>query len=192
MADNKIKYGLSNVHYALLTFNASNEPQFGTPVHIPGAVTMSMDAQGDNTPFYADNYEYYKTNGNNGYEGTIEFAAIPDSFRKDVLGDFADAKGVLFEDQDAPIKPFALLYEFEGDVKATRRSFLNCTASRPAEASQTKGENIEPQTESLNLSAKGLYIAAVDKYVVKGKTNASTDATTYTNWYSSVHTPAAS
>ena len=82
---NKVKFGLKNVHYAPLTVGEEGEITFRTPVAIPGAVNLSMDAQGDPSTFYADDMAYYVTTANDGYSGTLEIALIPDSFRKDIL-----------------------------------------------------------------------------------------------------------
>ncbi len=59
---NKVKFGLKNCHYAKATLDPdTNTVTFGTPVAIPGAVNLSMDPEGDNEPFYADDMVYYMT-----------------------------------------------------------------------------------------------------------------------------------
>ena len=184
---NKIKYGIKNVYYAIATLADDNSATYATPVALPGAVNLSLEAQGDNTTFYADNIAYWVGNGNNGYSGTLELARIPDSFKEDVLGMIKDSKDVLVEDMNAPIVHFALLFQFEGDVKATKHVMYNCTCSRAAEAGSTKNESIEPQTETLNIEAKSIYNASLDKDVVKAEANDGSDATTYSDWTSAVY-----
>lgn len=191
MPKNKIKFGLKNVHYAKATIADDGSATYDAPVRIPGAVTLSMEAQGENTPFYADDVVYYVAASNNGYEGDLELALVPDEFKKDILGYIEDAKSVLIEDGGAEAVHFALLFQFAGDVKAKKHIMYNCTATRPATSSGTKAETVEPQTETLSLAASTIYVEALDKDIVKAESTESTDATTYSNWYQSVYMPTA-
>ena len=83
--NNKVKYNLKNAHYALLTFGAEGAVTYGTPVPMPGSVSISLDANGEPENFYADGIAYYVINNNMGYEGDLELAMIPESFRTDAL-----------------------------------------------------------------------------------------------------------
>lgn len=187
---NKIKYGLKNVYYAVATIADDGSATYGNPVRIPGAVNLSLEPQGDREPFYADDIEYFVSISNTGYEGDLEIALVPESFEKDVLKAIEDIKKVLYEEVSPEIVHFALLFQFAADKKAIRHCFYNCTAMRPTVEGETKGENIEPQTESLSLRAGSIYIESLDKDVVKAKTKADTDATTYDNWFTTVTLPA--
>lgn len=189
---NKIKYGLKNVYYAIATIAADGSATYGTPVAFPGAVSLSMEPQGENTPFHADNIVYWIGAANNGYEGDLEMARIIDSFKKDVLGYIEDGNGILVEDVAANAVHFALLFQFEGDVKATRHVMYNCTATRTTAGSQTKGETIEPQTESVTLTATSIYNAAHGKDIVKAETTETTQETAYNGWFEAVYMPVAS
>ena len=186
---NKIKYGLKNVYYALATIAADNTATFGTPVAIPGAVNLTLDAQGDRSPFFADNIEYYVSVANNGYEGDLEIALVPESFEKDILGMVEDNKDVLLEDANAEPAHFALLFQFEGDQRAKKHVIYNCTATRQSIEGETKGENIDPKTETLSLRAAPIHVSAINKDIVKAKTTDTTDTTTYNGWNSTVYVP---
>ena len=179
---NKIKYNLKNVHFAKLTETEEGKITFATPVAIPGAVSMSMEAQGEISPFYADGIVYYKTAANNGYEGDVELAILPESFRTDILGETLDSKKVLIENAEAQQAAFALLFEFDGDTKAIRHVLYNCAATRPSIESQTKEETIDPVTEKLTISATPLPDGRI-----KAKTGDETDEETYNNCYKTVY-----
>ena len=188
---NKIKYGLSNVHYAVGTPQTNGSMTYVTPVAIPGAVNLSLPPQGDNVKLYADDIDYWVGNGNNGYSGDLEIAIVPDYFRKDVLKEIEDSKGVLVEDADSEIIHFALLFQFKGDVKARKYVMYNCTCGRPNVEGSTKGESIEPKTDSLPITVGTIYNASLNTNIVKACTKDDTDSTTYNGWNSAVYIPTA-
>lgn len=187
MADtNKIKYGISRCYYAVATIASNGSATYGTPKPLPGAVSLSLDAQGDTNKFYADNIVYYSTVANSGYEGELELAKIPDDFLKDCLGYVADGNGVLFEDAGAVGAHFALMFQFEGDAHAKRHVLYNCVASRPSVSGSTKEESIEPQTETISITATTVYNASYDKDVVKASVT-PTETTQYNAWTTTVY-----
>ena len=181
---NKVKFNLKNVHYAKLT-ETDGVVTYGAPVGIPGAVSLSLSAEGDTTPFFADGIKYYVSVSNNGYFGDLEIALIPDSFRTDILGDTVDntAKVVI---ENALTEPgrFALLFEFDGDQNSIRHVFWNCTATRPSVDGSTTTKSKEVSTEKLTIDAAPLADGRV-----KAKTGSETTEGVYNGWYSEVWEP---
>lgn len=187
MADtNKIKYGISRCYYAVATIAANGSATYTTPKALPGAVSLSLDAQGDTNKFYADNIVYYTTVANNGYEGDLELAYIPETFYKDILGYQTDGNGVLFENAGAAPVHFALMFQFEGDAHAKRHVLYNCVATRPSVSGSTKEDSIEPQTETISITATTVYNAGYDKDIVKASVT-PTETTQYNNWLTTVY-----
>ncbi|MCD7959632.1 MAG: phage tail protein [Ruminococcus sp.] len=181
---NKVKFNICNVHYASLTVDDDCAATFGTPVAMPGAVSISMDPTGELESFYADGVEYYVINNNQGYDDDLELAMIPESFRTDILKESADSNNVLIEDANSETGSFALLFEFDGDVHKIRHVLYNCSASRPSIESKTNEEDKEVQTETLTIKARPLASG-----YVKAKTGDDTDSAVYDAWYDSVYEP---
>ena len=182
---NKVKFGLKNVHYALLQEGEEGAITYGTPVPIPGEVSMSLAPQGDTNTFYADNIAYYVSTANNGYQGDLEVAVIPDSFRTDVLCETVDTTSkVQIENAGAEAKPFALLYQFEGDQKASLRVLYNCSAARANEDGSTINETKTPSTETISITASPLANGNI-----KAKTTDETTEEVRNNWFKTVWQP---
>lgn len=186
MADknNKVKYNLKNAHYALLTIAEDGTFSYATPVAMPGAVSISLDANGEPENFYADGVAYYVINNNMGYEGDLELAIIPEAFRTEILKETLDDNGVLLENAEVELASFALLFEFDGDQKHIRHVMYNCSASRPGIEGKTNEDSKEVQTETLSIKATPLANG-----MVKAKTGNTTAATTYNDWYKAVYMP---
>ena len=181
---NKVKFNICNVHYAILTVADDGTFSFGTPVPMPGAVSLSLDANGEPSNFYADGYAYYTISNNMGYDGDLELAMVPESFRTDVLKEQLDSNNVLIENANVETENFALLFEFDGDVKKIRHVLYKCAASRPGIESQTNEDEVEVKTETLSIKATPL----ANGYV-KAKTGDDTTDEVYQNWYGAVYLP---
>ena len=185
MEKHKVKFGLNKIHYAKITsYDEEGVPTFAKPVRIPGAVSLSIDAEGEASNFYADDGVYYVINNNSGYTGDLEIALVPLEFATDILGEKLDEKGVLTETNTAEVSQFALLFEFSGDKNKIRHCLFCCSASRPATESSTIEDEKEVKTETLSLTA-----TALNSGLVKTKTCEKTDAEVYENWYKTVYMP---
>ncbi len=114
----------------------------------------------------------------------LELAMVPESFRTDVLKESLDDNSVLVESANVETANFALLFEFDGDVKKIRHVLYNCSAARPNIESATNEEKIEVQTETLAITA-----APLANGYVKARTGDSTTDTVYTGWYTAVYLP---
>ena len=184
MTKNKVKFNICNVHYAPLTVTEDGIVTYAAPVPLPGAVSISLDPTGEPESFYADGIEYYIINNNQGYDGDLEVAMIPEGFRTDILKEEADSNNVLVENANSETGRFALLFEFDGDVKKIRHVLYNCSASRPTIEAKTNEEDKEVQTETLTVKARPM----ANGYV-KAKTGDNTTDTVYKNWYNEVYEP---
>ncbi len=178
MAD-KVKFGIKNVHYAV---KSDDTPTYESPVAIPGAVSFSLEASGDTTPFYADDMQYFVTVANNGYTGDLEVAYFPEKFLQDVFGYVESTNDkVITENATAQPKQFALLFEEEGDVSGTKYVLYNCTCTRPSRSLATTTETTEPQTQTASVTASPLADGRTMSY-----TTADTPSSVLASWYTTV------
>ncbi|KAK9680616.1 hypothetical protein QE152_g38974 [Popillia japonica] len=148
------------------TTDSAGTVTYATPVAIPGAVSISLEAQGGITPFYADEAQggitpfyadgikYYNADTNAGYEGDLEMALITDVFREDILGETLDTNSVMIENADVNGSEFALGFQIDGDEKGTRFWFYNCNATRPSTESSTTEDTKEPTTDTITCNFK--------------------------------------
>lgn len=181
---NKVRYGLKKAYYSKVTMTG-NTPTFETPKPLSGAVSITLEPQGDSNTFYADDVAYEIFEANNGYEGTLELAIVPDEFLTDCLGMEMDNNDLLVEKSSDKASYFAMMFEFTGDKKAIRHCLYYCKAKRPTQSGETKGESVEPKTEELSFSA----IPLPSSEIVKTKTTDATDNTIYEAWYTTVSLP---
>lgn len=151
MTENKVKFGLSNVHIAKIT-ETDGVITYGTPFAMPGARALTADPEGEITPFYADNIKYYIATSNQGYTGDLEVAMLLKEFFTEILGQQEDKNGALFEGADDVTARFALMGEIDGDVKKRRFVYFDCTATRPGSEMNTVEESKDPQTDKVSIT----------------------------------------
>lgn len=153
MANNKVKFGLSNVYMAVITEELDGTYTYGTPIAVKGAVNLSLAPQGDTNDFYADNVIYFSSTANQGYEGDLEIAMIPDTIRTAIFGETTDSNGAFIESADDTFKTFAFGFQIEGDQKGRRYWYYNCSLTRPNTNGATIEASKEPQTDTLTIKA---------------------------------------
>lgn len=193
MAANRVKFGLKNVHYAIVTEtlnpgDGTITSTYGAVKAWPGAVNLTIDAAGsDDTNFDADDGIYFVIAGrNNGYTGTFESAIIPEDVEVDVLGHALDDNGVIVENKDDIRKYIAFMFEVNGDAEARRYLFYRCMLNRNSvNASTITSDGATPQTDTVNIT----IAPRPDDGLVKTKTGASVDSTIYNNWFNGVYIP---
>lgn len=155
---NKIMFGLKNVHYSIVTETVNEEDgsitsSYSTPKAWKGAVNLSLNQNGSNEPFYADDGVWAQLFSNTGYQGNFECAVIPEDVYTAVFGMKKDANGGVAEYADAKTKYIALMFEFSGDVENRRFVFYRVSINRPGIESGTKTDSPEAKTQSVDMTA---------------------------------------
>lgn len=175
---NKIKYGLSNVHFfPIESTDQKGTPTYGAAIKVAGAVSLTLSPEGESEPFYADNSVYYLVDSSNGYTGELELAYVPDEVREKIQGYTKDGSNVYFEGTADKSKEFAMAFQFEGDAKNARHLFYRCKLSRSNIDGKTKEQSVKPETEKGKFTA----IARLDNQRVRAYTYAGDTA--YESWF---------
>ena len=177
MAENKVMFNLKNVHYAVKT-----DTGYRTPVAVPGAVSLSLDPQGDEEKFYADGIAYYVSYGNTGYSGSLEMALFPVQMLKEVWQNEETEDHVLVENANTNSAEFALLFQIDGDKTNSCYLMYDVTASRPSIAGETVNGSKTPKTQSCNITAAPLADGKV-----RARTTHLTEEPVKADWFKKVY-----
>ena len=122
---------------------------------------------------------YWNQYSNNGYEGELEIALIPEEFEVQILGYLKDKNGAIVESNASKSKNYAMAFEFDGDVTQTRHIFYNCSSSRPDIEGATTEDKTEPQTDTISITtAPASDTGYVKARLEKGQTGYDTFFTT--------------
>ena len=152
---NKIKYGIKNVYYAVATLAADNSATFGTPVALPGAVSLTLDVESDSNDFYADNVKYWSGYTDNGFTGSIEVAKFDTDFKTQFLGYQTLSDGGVAQIKGATKPNVYVAFQTEGDVEGRRVILYNVALGAIGREYPTIEESKEPVTESIDITVTG-------------------------------------
>jgi len=158
MANNKITFGLRNVHYSLATQDNDGVWSFATPVRLPGAQEFTSDVVGGSTPVYADDQVIATLVQNAGRTISLKVTELTDEFKINVLGYRQLDNGNLIEVANVQPKTFALGCEIQGDAKGRRIWFYLCTVAPISEATKSKAESIEANGITLNITVRPIEV----------------------------------
>ena len=182
MADNRVRFGLEKVHYAISTYDEiNNEYTYSDYKELKGAVNLTLDSTAEATEFYADNVAFYTSSQTGGFSGTLEIANITDDFRKDVFGTVEDGNGVLVDSAGNNIAEIALAFQVEGSEVKKRVVYYVVKVANVGENSETNETSIDPQTLTLDLS----ITPRINDKKVRSVVSEGTDA--FGSWFDEVY-----
>ena len=158
MAASKVRFNIHDVKYMTISaLTNTGATTSGTWKDVPGAVSIDLSPVGEQTNFYADGYAYYTTVANDGYDGDLVMAKIPDDMYQDIWG--ATVSGMsklLTEDSDPEPTHVVLSFVIDGDDASETFFLYNVMMTRPTVATETNAGSKQPQTQSVSLQARPL------------------------------------
>jgi phi13 family phage major tail protein len=196
----KVIYGLKEVHYSIYTPGENGAAgTYGPWKRIPGAVSLSADADTTQNDFYADDGVYATLSASGKETGTIEFAAITAEMYADLFGYATDStSGLAYQNTEPVGTTFALGYEVSGNESKMRGVRYNVTFTPPSQSANTMTDSTNPDTVSVNYTAAGRDFtigtgtSAQTVNVLKAHcTNEGETHTAYDNFWNAVIIPGA-
>lgn len=167
MANNKVEFGISNLHFGTYTVADDGTVTMGTPYHLPGAVSFSPEQDANNNVFYADDISYWSEYTEGPFEGDLEVALFTDEFKTQFLGYRATADGGLGQVKNAVKPNVYICFDIKGDKEGRRAMFYNCSLGAIAREYATIEDEKEPATETIGVTCVGDNATGLTKVTYK-------------------------
>ena len=181
---NKVLFGVSNLHIGSYSVSTTGVVTLGTPVKIPGTVNINLEPISDNQKFYADNVVYWSGYSDAGYDGEIENALFPDSFKTQFLNYVTLANGGTAQIKGMNSKKVYMMFQAEGDESARRCILYNVALGQITREYSTIEDTAEPATAKLPFNVSGDAGSGIIKAAY------GTDSGVYTTMFTTPPVPA--
>ena len=159
---------------------------YGTVERLRGAAELTLEPTGDKGSYKADNINFYTSESNDGYEGTLKLALLTQEFLTRVLGEKLDpTTKTISEIANAEKKNFALMFRFEGDKKRNTSCFVLLLRITSVNGIKKQKSGSDINEVELNFTASP---RPLDK-VVRRKTTEETSDEIRQNWFKEVFEP---
>lgn len=151
---NKVEFGMSNVRFA--TYEVKDGAVvIGTPLHVPGAVSITLDAETEESKFFADDVVYYSDFTDNGESGELTMALFPDEFKLAYLPYVTLDDGGIAKLKGESSKPVCLVFEGKGDKEKRRHVLYNIALGAITREHKTVEEGKEVEVETIPVTLNG-------------------------------------
>lgn len=166
MANNKVEFGISNLHVGTYTV-VDGAAVLGTPYHQKGAVSFSPEQDSNENVFYADDIAYWSEYSDGPFSGDLEVALFDDEFKTQFLGYKALQGGGIANVKNAEKKKVYIAFDVKGDAEGRRAIFYNCSLGAITREYNTIEDSKEPATETIGITCTGDDVSGVTKAVYK-------------------------
>lgn len=155
MAENKVQFGIENLHFGTYEVDDQGQVILGTPFHLPGTTQLTLDAESEENKFYADNVVYWSGYSDNGYSGEITNALFTDEFKTLFMNYEELDDGGIAQIKGRQNKTVYIMFESSGDKEHRRGILYNCSLGQISREYATTEESVEPQTATLSFTVNG-------------------------------------
>ena len=150
------KIGVRNFHYSKQTTEDSSDSPavYGTPVAVPGLVSVEVTPESNTATLYADDGPYETAASMGNVALSLNLADIDLSVQADLLGHTYDSSTKTLTKKTTDTAPYvAVMFSFTLANGGTRCvKLFKGKFALPTESGTTKGENVEFQTSDISAS----------------------------------------
>ena len=151
---NKVEFGISNLYIGTFT-DTNGTVTLGTPYHQKGAVSLSIEPDGDSNDFYADNVKYWSGFSDNGFTGEIEVAKFDREAKSQFFGYMETTGGGFGAVKGATRPNVYIMFQTEGDAQSRRVILYNVSLGQINREFATIEDSKEPATETCDITVTG-------------------------------------
>ena len=153
---NKVEFGMSNVHVGTYDYDsASDTVTLGTALKVPGAVSLTLDADAEEYKFFADDVVYYSDYTDNGESGELTMAMFPDTFKLQFLPYVQLDDGGIAKIKGQQAKNVYLAFEGKGDKNKRRHILYNISLGAIQREYKTVEGTKDVEVETLGVTLTG-------------------------------------
>lgn len=183
----KVLFNIKKLQISKITATDSDgKPTYGSPMQIPGTVSLTMDAESSSDPFYADGVAYYTPTGAETATGTLENAMLPANVLKSVFAYVESTNGELIA-TDGQVNEFGMQFAVDSDDGEVYFTYYRVSANKPGDNFSTNAPSATINPQSLSLTASTITLA--DKTTRVIKSFATKDASNYSNYFTAITLP---
>ena len=167
--NNKVEYGLDDVHYAIVTLNDDGSPVYGPWIAEKNAQTLTDENQTASLEVHADNRCILTCRNITSKNLSLGMSIFSDEFKIKVLSFIETSTGSLIECTNPEPVYIALGLRVQGDAKNRKLVFplVQVLGYTSGENKTVEGTSITPQTPKVELKAMPLLFDAVnEKYFI--------------------------
>lgn len=187
MAENTVRIGLSDIHYAILKEDSKTALAYGPFKQLAPAVSASISPQIDDSAFYADDVAMITNQNLSSIEVEIETADIPDEVIAELLGSTVDDAGVVVDGVSKMAPKIALAFRSQKSNGKYKYVVLHKGSFGIGDDEYaTKEDSVSYQTTTIT----GTFVPTVHAGNWRASVNedaAGVGATVVTDWFTKVY-----
>lgn len=169
--ENKVRFGLSEIHVGTYEVTPEGTVKLGEPIALPGAIALSLDAEGEEASVYADDVKYWFNFEDNGFKGDLEVVRFTDEFGVKFLGKVKLDDGGIASVKGAQKPAVYMAFQSKGDKHNRRAILYNVSIATPGKEYKTKEDKTDVATEKASITVAGDNVTGITMAVYSEDAN---------------------